>query len=346
MNGKWIVASLALAGVLVPQAGSSATPTDPPAPVIVDRFAPGGDTGWDLQAYDTAGNHLYVSRGSHVQVLDGASGKLAGDIEGTDGVHGIAIVADAKKGYTSNGKSNSVTVFDATSFKVLKQIPLNAVKPDTILYDSASKHVLTFNGGSSNMSVIDPANDTVLATVTLPGQPELAAVDGQGHVYVNLEDKSQVAAIDSMQNKLLSTWALGDCEDPSGLALDAVHHRVFSTCQNHKLVVLDTVSGKRVAEVSIGEHPDGAAFDPATGLLYSPNGEGTLTVIREDDPDHFRVLANVPTQKSARTIVLDPTTHRLFLPAAEYGPTPAPTAEQPHPRPSIVPGSFRVLVVR
>jgi YVTN family beta-propeller protein len=315
-------------------------------PTVTDHFAPGGDTGWDLQAYDTVGKRLFLSRGSHVQVLDGQSGKLVGDIVGTDGVHGIALAPEAKKGFTSNGKANSLTEFDLASLKVLKQIPLQGKKPDTIIYDAASHHILVFNGDSNNVSVVDPATDKEVATIALPGQPELAAADGKGHAYVNLEDKSQVVDLDTAQNKVLAVWPLGGCEDPSGLALDASHHRTFSACQNKKMVVLDTTSGKVVASLPIGERPDGAAFDPATGLAYSPNGEGNLTVIREQDPDHFNVIATVTTQKSARTIVLDPDTHRLFLPAAEFGPAPAATPDQPHPRPPIVPGSFRVLVVR
>ncbi len=346
MKRTWTLAATALALMGTPLSGMTAAPSDLPAPAIVARFQPGSDTGWDLLAYDASGSRLFVSRATHVQVLDSTSGKLVGDITGTDGVHGIALAPEAKKGFASNGKSNSVTVFDLASLKVLRQIPLDGIKPDTIIYDAASRHVLVFNGGSNNVAVIDPTTESVIASVALPGRPELAAADGQGHVYVNLEDKNQVAAIDSMHNKVLATWTLGDCQEPSGLALDAQHHRVFSACQNHKLVVLDTSSGKPVAEVPIGEHPDGAAFDPATNLVYSPNGEGTLTVIKEDNPDHFRVIANVLTQKSARTIVLDAATHRLFLAAAELGPPPPPTPQQPHPRPSIVPGSFRILVMR
>ena len=313
---------------------------------VVDRFSPGGDTGWDLLAYDSGSNRLFVSRGKHVQVLDGQSGKLIGDITGTEGVHGIAIAPDAGKGFTSNGKTNSVTVFDLPGLKVLKQIPLAGRKPDTILYDPASHHVLVFNGDSNNVSVIDPIKEAEIATIPLPGQPELAAVDGQGHAYVNLEDKGQVVALDVVHDKVDAVWPLGDCEGPTGLALDAGHHRSFSACQNHKMVVLDTSSGKVVASLPIGEHPDGAAFDPGLGLVYSPNGEGTLTVIKEQDPDHFSVAATVVTQKSARTIVLDPASHRLFLPVAEFGTPATATPDQPHPRPPVIPGSFRILVVR
>lgn len=318
----------------------------PPSPAVAQRFKLPGSTGWDYLSFDQDGKRLFISRADHVQVMDSNSGQVVGEIAGTDGVHGIVLVPELKKGFTSNGKSNSVTVFDLASLKVSRVIPLEGKKPDAIIYDSASKHVLAFNGGSNSMSVIDPAAESVLATVPLPGRPEFAAADGHGRVYLNLEDKAQVTVIDTLANKVLSSWTLGACEEPSGLALDTAHHRVFSTCQNNKLVVLDTGSGKPVAELPIGGEPDATAFDPATSLIYSSNGEGTLTVIKEEDANHFRVMANVPTQKGARTMALDAAGQRIFLATAEFGPPPAATAEHPHPRPSIVADSFTILLVR
>ena len=313
---------------------------------VTQQFKLAGNTGWDYLSYDADGKRLFIARADHVQVMDAGTGQQVGEIAGTDGVHGIALVPELKKGFTSNGKANSVTVFDLASLKLIREIPLQGKKPDAIIYDSGSKHVLAFNGGSNSISVIDPTGESVMATLPVPGRPEFAAADGHGRVYFNLEDKGQVAVLDTLANKLLSTWSLGDCAEPSGLALDAAHHRVFSTCQNHKLAILDTGSGKLVAEVPIGDEPDAAAFDPATGLVYSSNGEGTLTVIKEDDADHFRVIANVPTRKGARTMALDAAGKRIFLATADFGPPPAATADHPHPRPSVVPGSFTILLVR
>ncbi len=346
MTRNWAAAIAALAGAALPLTGMADAAPGQPAPAVAERFAPGGDNGWDYLSYEAASNRLFISRADHVQVMDGASGKAVGEIPGTDGVHGVALVPQLNKGFTSNGKASSVTVFALDSLKVLRQIKLKGSKPDAIIYDPASRHVLAFNGKSNSLDIIDPVAETLLASVAMPGRPEFAAADGQGRVYVNLEDKGQVTAIDSLANKVLTTWSLGACEEPSGLALDAAHQRLFSVCQNHKMVVLDTTSGKPVAEVPIGAGPDAVAFDPATGLVYASNEDGTLTVVKEDAPDRFRVIANVPTQKSARTLALDTAGRRVFLAAAEFGPPPAATPEHPHPRPAIAPGSFRILVVR
>lgn len=347
MTCNWAAAIAALAGAALPPiAMADAAPGQPPAPAVAERFAPGGDTGWDYLSYDAAANRLFISRADHVQVIDGASGKAVGEIPGTDGVHGVALVPQLNKGFTSNGKANSVTVFELDSLKVRRQIALNGRKPDAIIYDPASRHVLAFNGHSNSLDTIDPAAESLLATLALPGRPEFAAADGQGRVYVNLEDKGQVTVIDSLAGKVLATWPLGACEEPSGLALDPLHHRLFSVCQNRKMVVLDSVSGKRLAEVPIGDGPDAAAYDPATGLIYSSNEDGTLTVAREESPGRFRVVAKVATQKGARTLALDSAGRRIFLAAADFTPPPPATPEQPHPHPGIVPGSFRILVVR
>jgi DNA-binding beta-propeller fold protein YncE len=346
MTHHWAAAITALAGAALPLTGSAAAAPDQPAPAVAERFAPGGDTGWDYLSYDAASNRLFISRADHVQVMDGATGKAVGEIPGTDGVHGVALVPQLNKGFTSNGKADSVTVFDLDSLKVRQQIALNGKKPDAIIYDPASRHVLAFDGHSNSLDTIDPATESLLAPLALPGRPEFAAADGQGRVYVNLEDKGKVTVIDSLAGKVLATWPLGTCEEPSGLALDPAHHRLFSVCQNRKMVVLDTASGKRVAQVPIGDGPDAAAFDPATGLIYSSNGDGTLTIAREESRRRFRVVANVATQKGARTLALDSAGRRIFLATADFTPPPPATPEQPHPHPGIVPGSFRILVVR
>lgn len=312
---------------------------------LLQRFSLGGTGGWDLLALDPERRRVFISRSDRVMVMDADTGKMLGEIPATQGVHGIALASDLKRGYTSNGRSGTVTVFDLDSLAVLDEIPVTGKNPDVILYDMASHHVFSFNPGSTNATVIDAATLKVVATLALPGQPELAVSDGHGRVYVNLEDKGQIAVIDSRINQVLTTWSLAPCEAPTGLALDADHGRLFSVCANRKMMVLDAQSGRQIAELPIGDGPDGAEFDPATQLAFSSNRDGTLTIVHEDDPNHFTVIDTIPTQKSARTMVLDPVSHRIYLPAAEFGPRPEPTAEQLQPRPPVLPGTFSILVV-
>ena len=322
-----------------------APPMLPAAPIqgpsVVQRFKLPGATGWDFLTFDGAHDRLFITRGDHIVVMDAASGQVTGAISGTPGVHGVALVPGLGKGFASNGKANNITVFDLATLKVRRTIAIKGKKPDAIIHDPASGRVLAFNGESDSMSVIDPASETLVATVPLPGDPEFAAADGKGRVFLNLEDKAKVAVIDTGANKVKETWSLGDCQEPSGLALDAAHHRLFATCQNKRMVVLDTLSGKKVAVIPIGEEPDAAAFDAVTGLVYASCGAGVLTVAHEDDPDHFHVVANVTTQKGARTLALDEKQHRIFLATADFLP-----AQAGEKRPPVVPGSFTILVVR
>ncbi len=312
---------------------------------VSSHWKVGGAGGWDLLAVDEGSRRLYLSRSDRVVVLDADSGKVAGEIAHTDGVHGIAIAADLGQGYTSNGKSNSVTVFDLKTLKSVKEVKVDGQNPDVILYSQGNHRLYTFNGRSNDASVIDAKTFEPIGTIALGGKPEFAVSDGHGRMYVNIEDKAELAVIDEKALKVIATWPLESCEEPTGLAFDSAHHRLFSVCQNKKMIVTDSSDGHRVASVPIGDGPDGAVFDDARGLVFSSNGEGTLTIVHEDDPEHFSVVDNLATQKSARTIALDSKTHRLFLPAAQFGATPAPTAEQPHPRPTMVPETFSVLVV-
>jgi len=310
------------------------------------RWKLGGTGGWDLLEIDGAARRLYVSHSDRVVVLDADNGKIAGEIPHTDGVHGIAIAPDLGRGFTSNGKSNSVTVFDLKTLQPKTEIKIDGRSPDIILYEPNGHRLYVFNGRSANASVIDAKSLATIGTIALGGKPEFAVSDGRGRLYVNIEDKNELAVIDAATLKVSARWPLQDCDEPTGLAFDAAHHRLFSVCSNEKMVVTDSASGRHVASVPIGHGPDGAIFDAPRGLIFSPNGaDGTLTVVHEDDADHYRVVDTVATQKSARTIAFDAKTHRLFLPAAEFGATPAPTPEQPHPRPSIVPDSFTILVV-
>ncbi|MGH8460819.1 MAG: YncE family protein [Stenotrophobium sp.] len=325
-------------------AGPAGKPADH-AYRIVDRYRLGGTEGWDYLAVDAQRQRLFISRSDHVAVIDANSGKLIGEIPGTLGVHGIALAPDLKRGYTSNGRAGTVTAFDLDTLKVLDQVKVTGANPDAIVYDPATKRVFTFNGNSDNATAIDAASLKVVGTIALPGKPEFAVSDGHGRVYVNIEDKSELAVINPASAQVVTTWPLAPCEEPSGLAMDIAHQRLFSVCANHRMMVLDAQSGHRVAEMPIGEHPDAAAFDPASQLAFSSNGEGTLTIVHEDDADHFSVVANVPTRKSARTMALDTATHRIYLSSAETGPRPKPTAEQPHPRPVIAPDTFEILVL-
>ena len=302
-------------------------------------------TGWDYLSIESATGRLFVSRGTMVQVADVASGRLLGTIPDTKGVHGIAIASDLGKGFISDGADSSVTVFDLPTLKVTANITVTGRNPDAILYDPYTQRVFTGNGRSSNVTVIDAKSDKVLGTIPLSGKPEFAVTDGNGRIYFNIEDKSMVAEIDPEAMKVGHTWPTAPGEGPSGLAIDTKNHRLFSVCGNKLMVVLNAENGKVVASLPIGGRVDGAAFDPGLMRAYSSNGEGTLTVVQELTAGSFKVVENLPTELGARTITVDPKTHHLYLPTAEFGPAPAPTAENPRPRPTIKPDSFVVLEV-
>jgi YVTN family beta-propeller protein len=270
---------------------------------------------------------------------------VVGDIPGTDGVHAIALADKLNVGFTSNGKSNSVTVFDLTTLKMIQTIKISGLNPDAILYEPSSQHVFSFNGHSANVSVIDAVSLKEITTIQLPGKPELAVSNDAGNIYVNIEDKNEIAVIDSSSNKVLKVYSLGNGDEPTGLAIDKQHHRLFSVCANNKMEILDSDTGTIIAEVVIGSGPDSAAFDPDLGIAFSSNGDGTLTLVKEHDPDHFSVDQNVTTQKGARTMAYDSDKHRVYLVTASFGETPAATDEQPKPRPAIIPDSFVVLVI-
>lgn len=317
-----------------------------PAWRVVARHAVAGSGGWDYLALDRSTRHLYVSRSDRVIVLDAHDGKKIGEIDGLSGVHGIAIADDLHKGFISNGHANTVTVFDPASLKIERTVDIGAKNPDGIVYDPYSHRVFTFNGGSNDASVIDAASGKLLGHVALPGRPEFPVSDGHGHVFDNIESRNALVEIDPVAMKVTATWPLKDCDSPSGLAIDVAHHRLFSVCQNKIMAVTDSTDGRQVASVAIGEGPDAARYDARRRLVFSSNGHsGTLTVAREATPDRYEVLANVPTQISARTMALDEASGRVYLSAAELGPRPAPTKAEPRPGPTIKPGSFTILVV-
>lgn len=323
----------------------SAQPAERIKFAVADHYIVGGEGGWDLLAFDAKRNRLFVSRSTHVQVIDAGSGKVIGDIPGTEGVHGIALADDLNIGFTSNGKSNSVTIFDLTTLNVIETIKISGLNPDAILYEPNSKHIFAFNGHSANATVIDAITHKEIATISLPGKPELAVSDKAGNIFVNIEDKNEIVVIDTVSNKVLKSFPLGSGIEPTGLAIDKEHNRLFSVCANNKMEILDSVTGKIVSDVDIGAKPDSAAYDSGLGIAFSSNGDGTLTIVKENDPDHFSVSQNVITQKGARTMTYDSENHRAYLVTASFGDTPPATKELPKPRPSIVPNSFVVLMV-
>lgn len=318
-----------------------------PAPAsgyhLLRKIELGGDGGWDYLFMDSAARRLYVSHATHVVVIDADTFKPVGDIPNTNGVHGIAIAADLGRGFTSNGRDGAVTIFDVKTLKVLGSVKVGT-NPDAIIYDPASHRVFAFNRGSSDVSAIDAANGTVAGLIALDGHPEFAAADGRGMVYVNLDNKSAVVALDSNKLTVKARWPLAPGEDPSGMAIDPKSRRLFIGCGNKQMIVMNADNGRVLAALPIGGGVDATAFDPGTHLAFSSNGEGTLTVVHEDSADKFSVVEDAPTQRGARTMAVDTKTHNVFLATAQFGPPPAATPDRPHPRPPMIPGSFVVLV--
>ena len=303
-----------------------------------------GDWGWDYLLADGANRVLYVSHGTQVELLDLDSEKVTGKIDGMMHIHGIALANELNRGFISDGGENNVVVFDMKSHAVLQKVK-TGTNPDGILYDPASKRVFAFNGKSADATAIDAATGNVLGTIPVGGKPEFPVSDGKGNVYANIEDKNEIIKIDPQALKVLAHWSIAPCEGPSGLAMDIASNRLFAVCDEKKMVVVDAGTGKVVTTVAIGDGPDATAYDPDKKLVFSSNGAGTLTVVKQESADKYTVLDNVKTEKSARTMALDPKTHKIYLPAAQFGAPPAPTADNPHPRGKAVPGSFHLIVV-
>ena len=302
-----------------------------------------GDGGWDYLYADELNNRLFVSHGTIVQVVDLKYNKLVGTIPDTRGVHGIAIANDLGKGFISNGKDTSVTIFNLKTLSTITKLRVTGNNPDAILYDIFSHRIFTFNGRGKNSTVIDAATNNVVGTIELPGKPEFAVSNMYGRIYVNIEDNSLLCEIDPITMKVLNSWSIAPGEEPSGLALDIKNNRLFTVCDNKTLVVLDALTGKVITSLPIGEGVDGVAFDPGTGRIFSSNGDGTMTIIEEISANEYKVLGNLTTQKGARTIAVNTRTHHLYLPCAEFGEVPAPTADKPHPRAPVKPESFVIL---
>ena len=326
-------ASIAAAGALRAQA---------PGYHVIRKLNIGGEGGWDYLTIDTASNRLFLSRGTHAMVIDLTRDSVIGDIPNTLGIHGVAVAPELNRGFTSNGRDSSVTIFDYKTLATIAVVKIPARNPDAILYDPATKRVFTFNGGTANATAIDATNGTVIGNVDLGGKPETAVSEG-GKIYSNIEDKSEIAVFDPKTLTVQSRWPLAPCEEPSGLAIDRVNRRLFAGCGNKTMAIVDMNTGKVLASPAVGAGVDAAGFDPSTGFAFTSNGEGSITVVHEDNPNTFTVVETVPTQRGARTMAVNPKTHRLYTVTAEFGPTPAPTADRPRPRPPLIPGSFVVL---
>jgi len=310
----------------------------------VARYKLGGPGGWDYLTMDSAARRFYISRGNRVVVINIDDGSVVGEIPNTNGVHGIALATDLGKGFVSDGADGKVTIFDLNTLKPIGEAKAGR-NPDAIIYDDGTKRVFAFNGGSSDATAIDAATGEVAGTIPLEGKPEFGAADGKGTVFVNIENKNEVAVIDSKKLTVKARWPVAPGEEPSGLALDRTHKRLFLGCGgNNKMVIMNAENGKVIVALPIGAGVDACGFDPATGLAFSSNGDGTLTVVHEDSPDKFTVVENAKTQPRARTMAVDLKTHNVIVVTAEFGPTPAATAGQPRPRPQMVPDSFTVLV--
>jgi YVTN family beta-propeller protein len=338
-------AGLALLATLIAAAPASSAPAQS-GMHVVQRWKLAGAGGWDYLTVDASGKRLFLSRGTRVEVVDTGSGKVIGTIPNTLGVHGIALAEDLKRGYASDGKADSVTVFDLETLQVIREVKLAAHNPDAILYEPVGKHIFTFNGKSKDVTVLDASSLAVVATFAVPDKPEFAVDGGDGRIYVNIESEAgQMAVIDSRKLSIERIFPLPGCASPSGLAIDKAHHRLFSVCDGKTMAITDAASGRQVARVPIGEGPDAAAFDAKRGLAFSSNGDGTLTVVRQQSADAYAVQATVPTQRGARTMALDAAGGKIYLVSADFGPPPAATPEQPHPRGVPLPDSFTVLVV-
>jgi len=305
----------------------------------------GGSGGWDYLTADPGAHRLYIARGDRVQVVDTQTGKLLAEIGGMEGVHGVALNSNGKYGYISDGNAGVVRVFDRATLKVLANVPAKK-NPDAILFDPATKRVFAFNGRSNSATAIDTVTNRVLQTIPLPGKPEFAQADGDGNVYVNLEDKGQIERIDSRSLKTTANWSIAPCDSPSGLAIDIKNHRLFSVCENHLMAVTDTRTGHVVATPAIGTGPDATRYDGKLHLVFSPTGrDGTLTIVQQNSADSYTPVQTLTTQMGARTMAQNTATGTLYLVTAKFGPRPQATADQPHPRPEILPDSFVVLKV-
>ena len=309
---------------------------------IVDHWKIGGTGGWDYLLADPGAHRLYVTHGPRVEVLDTDTGKTVGAITGLKGTHGVALDQENAFGYISDGGANAVVVFDRKTLAIVASIPAGT-NPDGIAYEPKTKTVWAFNGRSKNVTVIDTATRSVVATIALPGKPEFPQADGKGQVFDNIEYKNSIVRLDAASKTLMDTWPLAGCDSPSGMAIDREHGRLFSVCDGKKMAVVDAGTGKVLSLPEIGEGPDAAGYDDQHQLVFSSNGDGTLTVV--DTKSSPKVLEQLTTMKGGRTMAYDSGKDRVYVVTAEQGSRPEPSAANPRPRPAIVPDTFEVIVI-
>jgi len=309
----------------------------------VKKFVLGGEGGWDYLTLDSDARRLYVTRGTSVKILNVTTGAVIGEIPHTAGVHGVALAPKLGRGFTSNGKSSSVSVFSLKTLRVLAEVRTQA-NPDAIVYDPFSQKVFAFNGKSNSATIFNAKNNRVLANIPLGGKPEFAVADGLGRIYVNIEDTNEVLTLDAKTLTVKTRSPLTPCTEPTGIAIDKHSQRLFIGCRNQMMAVVDANSGQVKATLPIGNGTDAITFDPQTKLVFSSNGDGSLTVIHEDSPEKFHVVDNVPTQRGARTMALDLKTHKVYLATAKFAPIPIANPGQPSIRPKPIPGTFEILV--
>ena len=303
-----------------------------------------GEGGWDILTIDSRAHRLYLSHATKVMVVDLEKNAVVGEIDDTPGVHGFLAVPEAQRGFSSNGKENKASLVDLKTLHTVSKIETGE-SPDALVYDSKHGEVYVFNHRGKSVTVIDAKTSKVAATIPLGGEPEFAAVDpASDRVYANIEDKSEVAAIDTAKHEVVAHWPLAPGEEPSGIALDATRHRVFSTCHNKMMTMLDTQSGKIVGTAPIGTGVDGAAFDDSTQLVFASCGEGVTNILKEETPERLSVVQTLQTKRSARTMALDPQTHRIYLPAADFQPAPSPSPGASPARPTMIPNTMKLLV--
>ena len=310
---------------------------------IEQRWTIGGTGGWDYMTVDSEAHRLYIAHQTRVDVVDITTGKVIGAVQGLTRTHGVVISPDGKTGFVSDGGANNVVVFDPSSFATLATIPAGT-NPDGMVYERSTNTLWAFNGTSKNATIIDATRRAVVGTTALPGKPEFPTTDDKGTVFVNIEDKNEIVRLDAKTQQITATWPLAGCDSPSGLALDKSGARLFSVCDGKKMAITDSHTGKSLGTPTIGDGPDAAAYDSNQKLAFASNGEGTLTVVDAGKPG-YAVLQTLPTMKGARTMALDPTTGRVYTVTAQFGAAPPATAATPRPRPSVVPGSFTVLVI-
>jgi len=311
---------------------------------FIKEIPVGGEGGWDGLTADSAAQRLYVSQATRVVVIDLAKDQVVGEITNTPGVHDIAVAPKLNRGFSSNGRENKVSIFDLKTLQTTSKVDTGP-NPDAILFEPGQNEVYAFNGRGQSATVIAADSGKVVTTISLGGKPEFAGADpGSGRVFDNLEDKSEVAAIDTRTHSVTNRWPIAPGEAASGIGLDPKNHRLFLGCDNKLMVMMDSTDGKVLATVPIGEGVDGAAFDPGTQLAFASCGDGTTTIAKEEGPDKLTVVQTLQTERGARTMALDPTTHKIYLATAKFGPQPEPANGERRRRPPIIPGTFKILV--